>query len=53
MKSRSMDYEGPLIGLAAFLCGGTAPKNHASSQSPFDLNTRREDTKRPSEEGLI
>jgi len=52
MQSRSMDYEGP-FGLAVFLYERMSPKDHPSFQSPFDLDTRRKDAERPSEEGLI
>jgi hypothetical protein len=52
IKSRSMDYEGP-FGLATFLSENTIPKDYVPFQSPSGSNTRREETGRPSGEGLI
>lgn len=52
VKSESMDYEGP-FGLATFLVENIIPKNHVPSQSPSGFHTRREESGRPSEEGLI
>jgi len=47
-----MDYEGP-FGLATFLSENIIPKNHIPSQSPSGFHTRRAESGRPSEEGLI
>lgn len=52
MKRRSTDYEGPELFLQ-----GPIQKDDLERppffQSPFNLNTRREDVERPSEKGLI
>jgi hypothetical protein len=41
------------ISIAVVLYGKVTPKNQISSQSPSNLDTRREDAGRPSEKGLI
>ena len=41
------------ISIAVVLYGKVTPRNQISSQSPSDLDTRREDAGRPSGKGLI
>jgi len=53
VKRRSVDYDGPESVLQRSSTEIKPKKGQISFQSPFDFLTRREDAKRPSEEGLL
>jgi hypothetical protein len=48
-----MDYEGPKSVLQGSSLRAITQEDYCPSQSPFNLDTRREDEERPSEKGLI
>lgn len=51
LKSTSADYEGPLSILQSLY--ESIVRDHTLSQSPYDLNTRRDEIDGPSKEDLI